>query len=303
MDVPYPLRPVFKPPLTYGSLALPSRYLLSPLAGFTNLSFRRVVHELGGVGLTTTDLVNARGLLTGKPEDAVDDRDVPGRAALCRADLRRRGGHPLRRGPVPRSAGRPFGRHQHGLPGRSDHPRRSRREHDVPGRCDDRAGAASRRGRVDPRDGEDAARLGQAQITAPKFAREFEQAGVAAVAIHGRTREQGFSGQVDRDGIRRVVEAVERIPVIGNGDIRTIADAARMLVGDRLRGHFRRPRRTGKPVDLPAARRLGRDGPLRPAGEFRRSPDPAQAAVRLPGGEPRHAVGHRACSARRPTGT
>ena len=67
------------------------------------------------------------------------------------------------------------------------------------------------------------------QITAPKFAREFEQVGVAAVAIHGRTREQGFSGQVDRDGIRRVVEAVERIPIIGNGDIRTIADAARML--------------------------------------------------------------------------
>ncbi len=52
---------------------------------------------------------------------------------------------------------------------------------------------------------------------------------MAAVAIHGRTREQGFSGQVDREGIRRVVEAVERIPVIGNGDIRTIADAARML--------------------------------------------------------------------------
>jgi len=67
------------------------------------------------------------------------------------------------------------------------------------------------------------------QITAPQFAREFEQAGVAAVAIHGRTRAQGFSGQVDRDGIRRVVEAVERIPVIGNGDIRTPEDAAAMV--------------------------------------------------------------------------
>jgi nifR3 family TIM-barrel protein len=67
------------------------------------------------------------------------------------------------------------------------------------------------------------------QITAPRFAREFEAVGVAAVAIHGRTRAQGFSGQVDRNGIRQVVEAVERIPIIGNGDIRSLADAARML--------------------------------------------------------------------------
>jgi nifR3 family TIM-barrel protein len=66
-------------------------------------------------------------------------------------------------------------------------------------------------------------------LTAPGFAREFEQAGAAAVAIHGRTREQGFSGEVSLAGIRAVVEAVESIPVIGNGDIRSVADAARML--------------------------------------------------------------------------
>lgn len=68
------------------------------------------------------------------------------------------------------------------------------------------------------------------QLTAPQFAREFEQIGVCAVAIHGRTREQGFTGSVDLDGIRAVVEAVESIPVIGNGDVRTVDDAARMLV-------------------------------------------------------------------------
>src|SRR5262249_39669812 len=61
------------------------------------------------------------------------------------------------------------------------------------------------------------------------FAREFEQAGVAAVTIHGRTRAQGFGGSVNLDGIRAVVEAVERIPVIGNGDVRTITDARRMF--------------------------------------------------------------------------
>jgi nifR3 family TIM-barrel protein len=74
-------------------------------------------------------------------------------------------------------------------------------------------------------------RLGwdDATITAPKFAREFEQAGVAAISIHGRTREQGFRGSVNRDGIRQVVEAVKRIPVVGNGDILTVADAVRMF--------------------------------------------------------------------------
>ena len=65
--------------------------------------------------------------------------------------------------------------------------------------------------------------------SAPHFAREFEQVGVAAVIIHGRTRAQGFSGQVSLDGIRAVVEAVERLPVIGNGDVRSIADAEHML--------------------------------------------------------------------------
>src|SRR5262249_6661713 len=46
-------------------------------------------------------------------------------------------------------------------------------------------------------------------LSAPFFAREFEQAGVAAVTIHGRTREQGFGGSVSLDGIRAVAEAVE----------------------------------------------------------------------------------------------
>ena len=44
--------------------------------------------------------------------------------------------------------------------------------------------------------------------------------------IHGRTRQQGFTGNVNRLGIKAVVEAVARIPIVANGDIRTIADAA-----------------------------------------------------------------------------
>src|SRR5436189_182893 len=54
-------------------------------------------------------------------------------------------------------------------------------------------------------------------LTAPDLARTLEDAGVAAVFIHGRTREQGFAGTVNLAGIRAVVEAVRGIPVIGNG--------------------------------------------------------------------------------------
>jgi nifR3 family TIM-barrel protein len=56
-------------------------------------------------------------------------------------------------------------------------------------------------------------------LTAPDLARALEAAGVAAIFVHGRTREQGFGGTVNLAGIRKVVEAVRTIPVIGNGDI------------------------------------------------------------------------------------
>src|SRR5438309_9038211 len=54
--------------LRIGSLELESNLLLSPLAGYTNLPFRLTLRELGGLGLATTDLVNARSLLEKNPK-------------------------------------------------------------------------------------------------------------------------------------------------------------------------------------------------------------------------------------------
>ncbi|MEZ6067047.1 MAG: tRNA dihydrouridine synthase DusB [Planctomycetaceae bacterium] len=218
-----------RPPLQYGELPLKSRYLLSPLAGFTNLPFRRVVHEIGGVGLGTTDLVSARGLLEGNekslqliatcPEDAPFAVQIFGPDPIEMRDaaqlLEARGVDS-----VDINMGCPVERITGGGAGSAM-------------MCNTDATVALVAKVVEgvriPVTVK--MRLGwdETQLTAPKFARLFEDVGVAAVAIHGRTRAQGFRGSVNRDGIRQVVEAVERIPVIGNGDVRNIEDAATMF--------------------------------------------------------------------------
>jgi nifR3 family TIM-barrel protein len=60
------------------------------------------------------------------------------------------------------------------------------------------------------------------------IARAVEENGGALIAVHGRTKNQGYSGQADWDAIAQIKQAV-KIPVIANGDVRTVADIDRIL--------------------------------------------------------------------------
>jgi nifR3 family TIM-barrel protein len=211
-----------------GSRTLATRYFLAPLAGYTHLAFRRVVRECGGVGLATTDLVQASHLVSGTrwarelvathPDDEPLSVQIYGGVAghlVEAAKWLEDQGYSA----VDINMGCPMAK----ITGQGGG---ARLMCDTDGACDlvgEVVAAINLPVTVKMRLGWDRER-----ISAPALAREFEQLGVAAITIHGRTRAQGFRGHVDLDGIRAVVEAVERIPVIGNGDVRTPDDARRM---------------------------------------------------------------------------
>jgi nifR3 family TIM-barrel protein len=229
ISAPFPHSPRRPGVLRLGNVELPSRYTLAPLAGYTNLSLRLAVRSLGGLGLATTDLVNARALLVRSRktmellQTCSEDRPVAVQIYGAVAEEMCDAARWLEEygvSSVDINMGCPVHKVVRGGGGSAM-------------LCDAVNTVALVRRIVE------AVRIpvtvkmrlgwDDSDLSAPFFAREFEKAGVAAVTIHGRTRAQGFSGSVNHAGIRDVVEAVERIPVIGNGDVRTIAGAAHML--------------------------------------------------------------------------
>jgi tRNA-dihydrouridine synthase B len=212
-----------------GSLQLESNLFLSPLAGYTNLPFRLVVREIGGVGLCTTDLVNARSLLEKNkkalklietreadsplavqlfgsvPEEMRDAAILLENLGVQSIDINM--GCPVKK--VVKVGG--------GSAMMTELDKTSALVKKMVDAVKIPVTAKMRLGWDDD------------NLTAPDLARALEDVGVAAIFVHGRTREQGFGGTVNLAGIRKVVEAVKKIPVIGNGDIITPQAAKKMF--------------------------------------------------------------------------
>src|SRR6266540_691315 len=217
------------PMMRIGSLDLKSNLFLSPLAGYTNLPFRLTLRELGGLDLATTDLVNARSLIEKNPKAFKLIETCPADSPLA-VQLFGSVAEEMRDAALMLEA-------------------RGISSIDINMGCPVkkvcRVGGGSAmmtemdktaqlvRGMVEALKIPVTAkmRLGwdDENITAPDLARALEDAGAAAIFVHGRTREQGFSGSVNLAGIRSVVQAVKTIPVIGNGDIITPEAAKKML--------------------------------------------------------------------------
>jgi nifR3 family TIM-barrel protein len=212
-----------------GLLKLDSSLFLSPLAGYTNLPFRLVVREIGGVGLCTTDLVNARSLLERNPKALrlIETRpadsplavqlfgSVPEEMRDAAQFLESIGTHSIdiNMGCPVRKVCKVGG----GSAMMTELEKTAALVRGMVGAVKIPVTAKMRLGWDDE------------NLTAPDLARALEAAGVAAIFVHGRTREQGFGGTVNLAGIRKVVEAVKSIPVIGNGDITTPQAAKKMF--------------------------------------------------------------------------
>lgn len=215
--------------LTIGGLEFATPLLVAPLAGYSDLAFRMSVRALGGIGVAYTEMLSPASLLQGKgkrrkvllatcPEDVPLGYQIYGsRAAMLRdaAVVLEQLGVKLI---------------------------------DINMGCPQRKISGNGAGAGLLRDPEEAVRIAAGVVAAVRVpvtvklrlgwdadrlvAHEMvpglEDAGVAAITIHGRTRGQGYTGKADLDEIRRVVQAARRIPIIGNGDV-TSPEAARRM--------------------------------------------------------------------------
>jgi len=212
-----------------GRYEFPSNLFLSPLAGYTNLPFRLVVREIGGVDWTTTDLVNARSLLEKNPRGLQLIKTCPAEKLLS---VQLFGAVPeemrdaammvesLGIAAVDINMGCPVKKVVSVGGGSAMMTELKRTSALVRGMVEAVKIPVTAKMRLGWDDN---------NLTAPDLAKVLEDVGVAAIFVHGRTRAQGFSGTVKLAGIRAVVEAVKTVPVIGNGDVTTPEAAKKMI--------------------------------------------------------------------------
>jgi len=225
--------PVSKPglspwPLKIGPVAIDPPLLMAPMAGFTTHAFRQIVRRFGGVGLLAAEMVKARGFV----EIDARENELPDRLwgiakeprplaaqiwdndpeALARVGARL--AHQLNVSVVDINFGCPVKT----ISQRAESGSYLLRDPDRVGTIVGRVVEACRPTPVTAK-----IRLGLTRdsINAVDVAQAIDDAGGAAVTVHGRTAQQMFRGEADWDQIARIKPHLRQIPLIGNGDLRS----------------------------------------------------------------------------------
>ncbi len=225
-----------KGPVRLGGLTISPPLFQAPMAGYTNYALRQTLRKLGGVGLLCTEMVSARGFLEidarkqSYPERLWGVRDEPRPLAVQIWD-----NEPGKLGEVaarivdefrPSSVDINFG-----CPAEEITHRVSCGAFllQFPEKVGELTAAVVRRAAPVPVTAK--IRLGWTDntINAPETAAVLEQAGAAAVFVHARTAQQKYRGTADWDRMAAIKARLRRIPLIGNGDIRTWEEAVAAL--------------------------------------------------------------------------
>ena len=215
--------------LNIGNLQLDSTVLLAPVAGYTDRAFRLVVRAAGHQGLQYTDLIHPRGIQNdckqARDFESSDTRDQP-------LGMQIYGNNPdwlIEAAKWGEDHGAKIIDINMGCP--VDKVTKTNGGSMLLCNPDRTTRLAEQIVKAVSIPVTAKLRLGwdRAHITAPILARQLENIGISLITIHGRTTSMRFKGEILLDGIAQTVAAVNRIPVIGNGDIKTVEDAVHMM--------------------------------------------------------------------------